>query len=103
MSNKFNRFSMPSVYAKQARGYFARFMAEENIRSPQDLSGFQLWSERSIDGVRFELVNNASPGGSVLEFSRKAVQVSKAKRATTATSGGSKSTKRKKLTNTEKV
>jgi cytoplasmic iron level regulating protein YaaA (DUF328/UPF0246 family) len=33
------KFPGPSVYAKQARGMFARFMCETNVRTPDDLAG----------------------------------------------------------------
>lgn len=44
-------FPGPTVYAKQARGLFCRFMAETGVSSPAQLEGFAEWSARPESGA----------------------------------------------------
>ncbi|KAJ1625346.1 hypothetical protein T492DRAFT_1040498 [Pavlovales sp. CCMP2436] len=61
-------FPGPSVYAKVARGAFARFMAETQVRTPKELSGFEGWSQAQDADYAFKLA--PSSAGNKLTFAR---------------------------------
>jgi cytoplasmic iron level regulating protein YaaA (DUF328/UPF0246 family) len=67
-------FPGPAVYAKQARGLFCRFLAEERIVDARDLERFAPWAVARADalGCAFGLYSRSSDerGGGRLRFER---------------------------------
>jgi len=80
------KFPGPSVYAKQARGLFCRFLCEQQVKVPHELEDFGTWSSQSSAaaavGASYHLTNGA--GTQTLIFSRSAVPVQKSPKATTS-------------------
>jgi len=61
-------FPGPSVYAKQARGAFCRFMCEHKVETPDQLNQFAEWSTAGGGPGKYKLV--PSQGEYTLEFHR---------------------------------
>mmetsp|Transcript_55568 Transcript_55568/g.126330 ORF Transcript_55568/g.126330 Transcript_55568/m.126330 type:complete len:158 (+) Transcript_55568:675-1148(+) len=69
------KFPGPSVYAKQARGLFCRFMCDRAVKRPEELSGFAEWTRSAGSSAGgsavYELAGPApKKGDTVLTFSR---------------------------------
>jgi cytoplasmic iron level regulating protein YaaA (DUF328/UPF0246 family) len=60
-------FPGAAVYAKTARGLFARFMAETQVRTAEELGGFEGWSQAQGNDFAYKL---AGSSGSKLTFGR---------------------------------
>ena len=78
-------FPGPSVYAKQARGAFCRFMCEAQVETPDQLKEFAAWSTAGGGPAKYKLV--ASKGEFESEFHRTGENNNKKKKATGNTKG----------------
>lgn len=61
------KFPGPSVYAKQARGMFCRFMCQKSVRTPDALTDFAEWSQTADIGGKYAL---ESVSDTVITFKR---------------------------------
>lgn len=61
------KFPGPSVYAKQARGMFCRFMCQKSVRTPDALTEFAEWSQTAEIGGKYAL---ESISDTVITFKR---------------------------------
>lgn len=83
------KFPGPSVYAKQARGLFCRFMCHQAVSSPEQLDGFGDWTATQ-DGAVYKL---SSSKGRTIEFARTSAGAG-GKPAKKSANKASKSTKK---------
>lgn len=62
------KFPGPSVYAKQARGLYCRFLCQRNVTAPEDLDLFGAWTADNCEAIYRRSDDGKHPF--VLEFSR---------------------------------
>jgi hypothetical protein len=73
------KFPGPSVYAKQARGLFCRFLCERRVQLPAELAGFGAWTVASPAASAVAAVYRYTGGAGTrtLSFARAAAPAQK--------------------------